>query len=386
MSREHLSVAIHDLNESSFAKHFISPEGCYLLSHSVGPISKPALDTNEQFVQQWKTLGGNAWPLWLDSIEAFRKEIGDLLNTNPRNVCPQPTVTSGLTQWLTALRKLSKTPKLHVVMHEEAFPSLGYAVKGLQSQGIELVIVKGNVNDVTTWESAFEDDYAAIAIFTHVHSNTGAVCNIDKLSRLAKHYGLFVGVDIAQSAGIVPIDVAKWHIDAAFGSCVKWLSGGTGAGFMIVLDQPDSLIPDHLGWFSHKDPFAFDIHEFVPADDALRFWGGTPSPQPYFIAASSIGTIRKLGVDNLYNHTKHLQGVFVDAARLNFEAELDSIGGTLCLPFETTQIDNLKELITQHSIQLDVRNNRLRISFHAIHNINTVLWLSDTFTSGDFLI
>ena len=49
--------------------------------------------------------------------------------------------------------------------------------------------------------------------------------------------------------------------DFIVGSCVKWLSGGPGAGFLWVgEDVIDRCQPQNVGWFSHEDPFEFDIH------------------------------------------------------------------------------------------------------------------------------
>ena len=44
------------------------------------------------------------------------------------------------------------------------------------------------------------------------------------------------------------------------------------------------LTPTDVGWFSHDDPFELDVHSFRYADNARRFWGGTPSVAPYVAA------------------------------------------------------------------------------------------------------
>ena len=44
--------------------------------------------------------------------------------------------------------------------------------------------------------------------------------------------------------------------------------------------------PRDVGWFSHENPFEFDIHDFRYTDTALRFWGGTPSDCPLYCTHS----------------------------------------------------------------------------------------------------
>lgn len=372
--------------ESPFKEQFVSPEGTYLLAHSVGPITTSAMHANARYLQQWKMLGGDAWPTWVDTINDFRKQIAVLLNTCSTCVCPQPTVTAGFSQWLTALKNQAKQACIKVVMHEEAFPSLGFAVTGLQTSGFELVTVKGDVNATATWEDAFADELTSVVLFTHVHSNTGTVCDVARLSQLAKQHNLSIGVDIAQSVGIVPIDTTQWSIDAVFGSCVKWLSGGTGAGFMVVPSDISSLQPDHVGWFSHANPFEFDIHHFVPASDALRFLGGTPNVQPYAVAAASINTIRTIGVSVLNAYTKRLQDRFIHSAQLDLPYDVRSLGGTLCLGFNPHKQALLEKLLNDNDIKTDVRHGKMRMSFHAIHSMSEVEEIADLFTEADVFI
>ena len=42
-----------------------------------------------------------------------------------------------------------------------------------------------------------------------------------------------------------------------------------------------------VGWFSHAQPFEFDIHNFEYAEGAARFSGGTPSIAPFAGACAS---------------------------------------------------------------------------------------------------
>ena len=57
-----------------------------------------------------------------------------------------------------------------------------------------------------------------------------------------------------------------------------------------------SCNPKDVGWFSHENPFEFDIHNFRYHDSALKFWGGTPVVAPFAIATNSINYFTNIGI------------------------------------------------------------------------------------------
>ena len=79
--------------------------------------------------------------------------------------------------------------------------------------------------------------------------------------------GAHVVLDTYQSAGIIPVDVTALGVDFATGGCLKWLCGGPGNAFLYTRPGPAarSLRPRLTGWFSHSDPFAFDLDDLRAA-------------------------------------------------------------------------------------------------------------------------
>jgi selenocysteine lyase/cysteine desulfurase len=162
------------------------------------------------------------------------------------------------------------------------------------------------------WESTLGDD-CCLVLITHVHSNTSRQVPVGDICELARDREVMTVVDVAQSAGVVPIDVNLWNADFVVGSCVKFLCGGPGAGFLWVNDRVlTECQPTDVGWFSHADPFEFDIHHFRYADSALRFWGGTPAVLPYTVAANSLETINQIGIERIRAHSLELTQAIID--------------------------------------------------------------------------
>jgi kynureninase len=350
-----------------YADKFTLPDGHYLLSHSVGCMPKAAAQSlHTHYLQTWQQLGGDAWPTWLATIDAFCAELAVLLNAKPEELCPQINVSSAFTKYLQALP--TPTEKNQILMHASAFPSLGFVAQALAGQGYEFTLIDGRLNpaDLDVWATHL-NKRTAITLVTHVHSNTGVLSPVADICRLAHQYQAKVVVDVAQSVGVVPIDVGQWGVDCVLGSCVKWLCGGPGAGFMWLKSSSiQELMPVDVGWFSHEQPFEFDIRHFRYAKSARRFWGGTPCVAPFATALGSLQTINAIGIDLIAKYNRHLREVLYPAfmGLIDTELDLEHSGGTLCLAIKAQYVDSVKQLLNSKTCFVDQRGSVLRLSPH----------------------
>ncbi|WP_371192914.1 aminotransferase class V-fold PLP-dependent enzyme [Glaciecola sp. SC05] len=370
---------------------YAKPDGVYCLAHSVGPLCKSAKDDlNTQFLTPWQALGGDAWPTWLEQITRFNNELGILLTADANDFCPQPSVSIAFSQWLAAVSKNRPSKQRRVVlMHQDAFASLGFAVKGLcDVYDLELRFVTSSANDLDAWTSALALPDVFACLVTHAHSNTGYLSDVEAILKIARANAVLGAVDIAQSVGIIPISLSQWRADCVVGSCVKWLSGGPGAAFLYIpSEQANELMPEHLAWFSHENPFEFDIRHFSPAQGVMRFWGGTPSIAPYVMAASAIHQHNRFGTAAFREHNLMLMHGFLsqyqheipahyqsllklgaDASAINFTSYKPKHSATLCLPMPISQATKIKSTFSGHNIKFDERNGVVRLSFSAINN------------------
>ena len=183
---------------------------------------------------------------------------------------------------------------------------------------------------------------------------------------MARSRNIISILDIAQSVGIVPIDLKALNPDFMIGSSVKWLCGGPGAAYLWVnSDCLATCNPKDVGWFSHENPFEFDIHNFRYHDSALKFWGGTPSIAPYAIATHSINYFTNIGLKNIRKHNQLLIEKTANALDLEFVSPREEAirGGTMILDFGSNQQKMLKNF-KEHNISVDLRSHGIRISPH----------------------
>ena len=348
----------------SHADRFCTPPGPYLLSHSVGLQPVTALEhATHTYFDGWSDDPEHVWDAWLAAADGFRGALAVLLDHQPASFCPQQNVTSGLSKILQAVPRRSARTK--IVLTEDAFPSLGFAI-ARSGYAVEFIPRDLDATDPATWSSALTDD-VAIVLITHAHSNTGELMPVRRIVEMADQQDIISIVDIAQSVGIIPIDLAAWNATFVLGSCVKWLCGGPGAGFLWARpDVIDRCTPTDTGWFSHADPFEFDIHHFADAPDALRFWGGTPTVLPLTVAGHSIGLATEIGIDEIRRHNLALTDRIIDAlpaAMIASPVDPDRRNGTVVLA-TGDDTDAVATRLSHAKIAVDRRATGWRISPH----------------------
>lgn len=361
--------------EASAGRFHVPGPGPYLLSHSAGALPVAARGRLEAaYLGPWESGGGDAWGDWLAAIDGFRGSLSALLDTAPAQICPQPHVTAGFANWLGAIAPSGG--RNEIVLAPGSFPSLGYAAQALERDGwaVRYLPADADVTDTAAW-AAMLGPRTGVVLVTHVFSNTGACAPVADIVGAAHGHGARVIVDVAQSVGVVPIDLAGWGADAVTGSCLKWLCGGAGAGWLwINAEGLDALDPRAVGWFSHADPFEMDIHRFRPAPDARRFWGGTPDIAPFVLAQAGIDEIARIGVPAIRAHNLALQGELrarLAAVTPQWSWPQGPAGGTLCLDTGADR-DRVAAALAGAGVRADFRKTTLRLSFHAYNTLADV--------------
>ena len=196
--------------------------GPYLATHSVGCLPLPARAALErEFLAPWAEQGGDAWGHWLAAIDAYRAALAALLGGDAQDYCPQANLSGALSRLLGSLPRPAAHRRVWLA-HEDSFPSLGYVIgrAGLLGHALKLLPRERSPADPATWAEALGDEVQGV-LLTHVHSNTGAVAPVAEVAALCARRGIHSVVDVAQSAGILPLDVAGFGADAVLGRATR---------------------------------------------------------------------------------------------------------------------------------------------------------------------
>jgi selenocysteine lyase/cysteine desulfurase len=371
-------MAVKTMTETTQHHGFSIDTGVYLMAHSIGRPPLIARQALLDFADSWEFSSDN-WPQWLQAIHEFNQSLSDLLNTSVANICPQVNLSSALSKIVSALPDAGS--KNTLLLSEYDFPSMGFVLDKAQRRGYKLRFIPAQLDhtDLNTWSDHLSADVAACLI-THVHSNTGCRVPQAEISRLCQQRGIVSIVDICQSVGVIPIDLSECAADFVLGSCVKWLCGGPGAGFLWA--NPATVTkfePLDVGWFSHQNPMEFDIHHFEYQSAALRFWGGTPSVLPYMVAKNSIEHINALGVKNIHDHNIKLRQILcrhLSPQNIVSSTDTEKTGGTLVLNFIAEQ-SNVQQRLEQAGAKFDQRSAGFRISPHIYNSEHEIEILTE---------
>lgn len=92
------------------------------------------------------------------------------------------------------------------------------------------------------------DDNTRLVICTHASNVCGLILPIGAIGKLCRDRGVPFAVDAAQSAGVLPIDMAEMNIDFLCLSGHKGLYGPMGTGALLCKkDLPDTLMEGGTG-------------------------------------------------------------------------------------------------------------------------------------------
>jgi len=256
---------------------FALPDGVvYLDGNSLGALPKATAATIEDLVRrQWGEDLITSWTRhgWVDLPRRVGAKIARLIGAGPGEVLVADSISVNLVKLIAAALQLR--PGRTVVLSERRnFPTDLYVVQGLRDllgDRLELRLVERSSI------AAALDERTAVLLLSHVDYRSGEVHDMAGLTAAAHAAGALALWDLAHSAGVMPLALARDGVDLAVGCGYKYLNGGPGApAFLFVAErwQEDARQP-LSGWFGHRDPFAFEPL-YQPAAGIDRFQAGTP--------------------------------------------------------------------------------------------------------------
>jgi len=211
---------------------FYLPAKHYLLSHSVGAQPK-TFDAAfaAGYAEQWRAAGSGVWDPWFDALERFKKGLAPIIGADAKDICPLVNVSSGIAKVLFSLPERARRTK--IVLTEDDFPTVGFALAQGRRMGYELVFLPGGerLADPDAWAPAFHDD-VQLVVATQVFSNSNVLAPCKDIARRARERGVFSLLDIAQAAGGAPVELNAWGADFAVGTSLISLRRRGGGLFV----------------------------------------------------------------------------------------------------------------------------------------------------------
>ncbi len=358
-------------------REFFEVPDNYFLSHSVGCLPKQtqqALIAN--YLGPWSA--GTNWSEWMPVLDKFRAGLASILGVSADLICPQSNISSALTKVIYSLPQ--PTTRNKIILSKEDFPTVGFVFKQAERTGYEICFIDGDPTDIENWETTI-DETAAIVHITHALSNTSHLLPVQQICDIARAKGAISIVDVAQSLGGVRVDITSWNPDFVTGTGVKFLCFGPGACFLYCSKaRLENSAPVDVGWFSHENPFEMDIEHFQYAKDAMRFFGGTPSPAPLIAANAAMDMWQEIGSGGFEVAHKRIETALdflighLNADIMVSPKHADKRGATLVIAPKNRKI--LRDKIKSNGLLCDERKEGFRFSLHGYTSDEEVKRLS----------
>ena len=362
------------MNFDSYRDQFpVLSERTYLISASLGPLSRRARAAAEEHLDLWQRFGPEE--LWFDNampkLQQCRAAFARLIGADVDEIAIVPSVSSALSSIASCL-DFSNRPK--VVLSDMDFPTNHYVWRAQERIGAKLDVVASP--DKITIDSgemgARIDGQTAIVNVNRVLFESSAILDLAPIVEAAHLNGALTVVDDFHGSGIVPIDVHAAGIDLLVTGVLKWLCGGQGLAFLYCRrDLISQLEPRVVGWFGTKDFFDFDRSSLRLRDDARRFETGTFMLPQAWTAAVGLETAVEVGVQEIRGRNQELTDrVIAHADDAGLEVltprERERRGGLvrIRMPGGRGVAESTLHSLFERDVVLDSRHDTLRISPH----------------------
>lgn len=225
-------------------------------------------------------------------IKKLREPLANLLGARFDEVVVMNSLTINLHLLLTSFYQPT-TRRFKIMMEAPTFPSDLYAIRShLLNHGLNpedsLIIIEPRKNEILIRNENIlnviknEGESIALVYINPVNYLTGQVLNIDSIAKTAREYGCIIGLDLAHSAGNIPLELHQNQIDFAVGCSYKYLcSGPGGPGFAFVHQaHHHKILPRLSGWWGNNPDTRFNMNTekiFIPYGGAYSWQVSTPS-------------------------------------------------------------------------------------------------------------
>jgi kynureninase len=271
----------------------------YLISASLGPISRRAQSSLNEYLEAWATKGAPD-PVWEEHVfprmRSVKETFASLVGVDADELAITTNVSLALSTIVSCMDFAGERRKL--ILSELDFPTDGHVFLAQQRRGAEVVILEspdGLTVPLESYEAAIDEATAAVCI-NRVLYRSSSLVDAKAICGMARRAGAWSIVDDFHGAGIVPVDVHDLGCDFYTTGVLKWLCGGPGLAFLYARrDLLPSLEPAVTGWFATREPFSFDLEHLDYHPSARRLEHGTPPAPVAFIAQGGLDIITEVG-------------------------------------------------------------------------------------------
>ena len=211
----------------------------------------------------------------LDLVTTCRERVSSLLGGHAGGDPRYVTFTANVTESLNVVLKGLLRPGMRVLTSSMEHNGVVRPLRRLEAEGVRLEVLPCSPEGFLaprTLEEALREP-ADLAVLSHGSNVCGALQDLDALAPLCARAKVPLVLDTAQTAGVVPLDAARWDLGALCFTGHKGLMGPQGVGG--ILWRPD--LAERCAPFVEGGTGSFSHEETQPTTLPDKFEAGTPN-------------------------------------------------------------------------------------------------------------
>lgn len=275
----------------------MTPQRTYFNTGGLGPAPRRVLDmltvASRQLQERVET--GH------DFFAQARVIAAAYLSVKVDSVCFVRNATEGNSIVATGLELQAAD---EVIIDSHAHP--GGSFPWLNRQRTDGIVVKTFEPDPTSAAGNVERIAALITPRTrviqvsHITSPTGIILPVAEIGKLAEKHHAWLHVDGAQSAGMIPVNLATLGCDSFATSGHKWIGGPHETGILWIRgSKMDKVTPRQVGAYSSEDVNLNEPGPFIYSPGAHRFEYGTRNAASVLALAEAMRFQNEIGRDRI---------------------------------------------------------------------------------------
>ena len=350
---------------------FDLPDGvAYLNCAYMSPLLKRAVEVGAAAIAR----KSRPWTIsaadFFSDSERARGLFAELLGAAAGDIAIVPAASYGLAL---AAANLPLAPGERVLVLAEQFPSNVLTWRELaRAQGGEvLTVARPADGDWTRAVLAELDERVSIAALPHCHWTDGGLLDLAAIGRRCRAVGSALVLDVTQSLGALPLDLAAVRPDFLVCPGYKWLLGPYSLGYLYVAPQHRQGRPLEHNWIAREnsEDFARLIDYRAGYQPGARRFDVGERSNFALMPVSIVGLEQLLawGVENIAaTLAERTAAIAARAEGLGLSASppASRAGHYLGLRFPGGMPDGLPERLAREQVHVSLRGDSLRVTPH----------------------
>ena len=350
---------------------FDIPEGvAYLNCAYFPPMPRPVREAGRRAVEGSASPWNTGADDFFEPGERLRESFARLIGGDADGVAFAPSVSYGAS---VAARNLPVGPGRTVVMVEEEFPSDVYPWRDkLAREGGEIVVVPRPPSG--PWTDGLLgaiDDRTAVVVASACHWTDGSAIDLVQVGEASRSVGAALVVDLSQSLGAVPFDVAEVQPDFLVSVGYKWQMGPYAFGYLWASERRRDGSGIEATWAGRKG--SDDFNRLVDYTDELRagarrFDAGESANFILLpMAAAALDLLHEWQPERVSASLAPLTARIEEGARgigLHPVPAADRLPHLIGVRFPMGEPSGLRERLTEGRVFVSLRANAVRVAPH----------------------